>query len=698
MMLLAAGAASCAPAFAAPDERSGEPRDEIFVNAGWRDIAIDDVPVFAVVLDGEALRRGGVSAMDAVFRRLPNAARRGDFTRAAVQTDCRGFNLVANGRNPCSTTIDGREVIDARLAPATLHAIDGVSFLTGLQSPFRANAIAGGLDIATRRPGDAFAANALLQYGNGGRVYGEGGVSGRVAEGVRLLVDGYGLSDNGRIENVFLGEAVDFNASYRARIRAVVNPAGNLEIDAQIGREFFNAGTAFYAFLPGNTPDAVPAPTSNRAGRSRGWKTDAIVSARLDLGAVNVTSVSGYSRLNSRNRQDLDYANPSVNPGGVFGLGDAAGASEEIIDAVSQEVRLSFSNPRRGFLDTVTVAGVYHFVDFRFPALFQLDDLTLSDAAFFSPDNPSPVIFAQGRRDRTDIGAVVASASFNLTDRLSLDAALRAEWQTVRTDDDLLVFSARETLFSTPYKATASYRLDPALGLTSAMVFFSVGEGVRGPNPNSAPFDFGRPERARTIEGGFKTALMDGRFHLTGALFSTRVRDFQIFTLVDAAQFVVNFDRVRMRGAEGRVAFTPNDRFTAYAAVGALDTIILDAAQRSDLVGNETPYTMRTSVSVGASVTRPVAPGVDLIADVNAFRQGRRVLNAEATAIEAPAILIDASAGGRRGPLALSAYVRNAANTAYAGNFVPRENTGRGTALGLPGDPRAYGLQLIVEF
>ncbi len=667
--------------------------DEILVTADRSGAPLSEAPVFAIGIGGGALVDSGIFTVDALYDRLPNLTFGADFTSRTNPVGCRGLTLLPNGPAPCAFVVDGVQVIDARLTPLDLFGIDDAVFTTGPHGAYYANALAGAVVINTARPGDAFAAEGLVRGGNGGLFRAQGGVSGPVADGLGLRLDGFYETDGGRIENTFLNENVDFvDGNYGLRLRGVYAPSDRVEIDLQGRYVFFNQGTAAYSFVTENDFDAVPPPTSNRLGRSRGEEIGATLAARVDLGAVDLLSISGFSHLNERNRQDLDYSNGLENPFGAFGEGGSAGASSQNIDSFTQELRLSLSEPASGILNAADIGAVYTHVDIEFPATFRVDDGSLDRAAFFSPANPAPVLFAQEREDTTEIWAAYASASFSLTDRLSLDAALRVEGQRVETREALSGFSAEETVVSTPYDVTLSYQAGPYL------LFAGVGSATRGPVPNSAGLPFGAEETARTAEGGVKAGLMGGRLNVSATGFCMRVEDYQIFTLVDAAQFVVNFDRVRICGAEGAFDFAAGDRLSLYGNFGAVDTTIRDAGPRPDLEGNETPNTIRTTFNLGGAFRQPIGGGVDLVATLDASRQGRRVWNAENTAVEDPAFFLNARAGVAFGGVELAGFVSNATDTDYTENTLGFENTGRPNALSVVGRPRRYGVELRGRF
>lgn len=179
-LMLMTPAALCAQAAPATAEQPA-PGDtsEIVVTARGRTQLLQDVPVSVSVVSGAALQSQGIRTLADVTTHFSNV--KITYGTAVDQMYIRG---IGSGQDPgfeqsVATFVDGVYRSRSRAVRAALFDLDRVEVLKGPQTTFfGANAIAGALNIATRKPGKDFDYNASALYGfSDGEYNVEGGVT-----------------------------------------------------------------------------------------------------------------------------------------------------------------------------------------------------------------------------------------------------------------------------------------------------------------------------------------------------------------------------------------------------------------------------------------------------------------------------------------------------------------------------------------
>lgn len=131
-----------------------------------------------------------------------------------------------------------------------------------------------------------------------------------------------------------------------------------------------------------------------------------------------------------------------------------------------------------------------------------------------------------------------------------------------------------------------------------------------------------KKETSSAFELGFNSSLANGRVHLNGAAYYTEVDDMQFFEFFVGTfgllRVVSNIDKVEIKGLELGADFVANDYLRFYAGANFLDSEIKKNSSRPDTVGNESPYTPKYTVNVGADVNFPITDSVSFIGRVDA--------------------------------------------------------------------------------
>ena len=345
-------------------------------------------------------------------------------------------------------------------------------------------------------------------------------------------------------------------------------------------------------------------------------------------------------------------------------------------------------------------------------------------------------------------GALFGQVEYAVTNRLRFIPGLRFNHDRKRLDydqrvygglpttDPALVALQRFVLAPLAYQSnigdnnvsgqlTASYKLGEhanAYG-TFATGFKSVGLNLGGVPTDAAgrPIVAAatvRPESARHFEAGIKSQPLRGlTINVTG--FQTAIRDFQ--TQVVNAEvgvlrgYLANAEKVRVRGLELDSTWRVGESWNLYASGAFADGRYMtfrDAPppleetggpQAKDISGSVLPGISKWAASFGAEWSRPASilgQAGEVFARIDVSYRSRfssnpsssRYLMVDGYALANPRFGFRTSAGWT-----FSAWARNITNTNYF-ELLSAAPGNSGLIVGLPGDPRTFGVSLSQTF
>ena len=348
---LAAGAAHAQPVPAPPttpnDDRDEDallkPDNLIIVTAQKREQSLQDVPVAVTVVTGEALI--------------------GDFL-----TDARDLQRIAptltfaEGSSPSTSSINlrgiGTSVFDAAVEPTISVIVDGIvlgrnsqafvdlidieriEILKGPQGTlFGKNASGGVINIITQRPSDRFDLDAELLAAEDDEYQARASVSGPLGETFGARLTGFYKTIDGNIANTFDDRVFNGSESWgvRGKLEFEPSPEINVYLIADY-RETDSNGSEETALVVGQSGLAAvlaregiePGPENRQA-----FTFDPIITETsdygvslqvdADVGAVTLTSQTGYRRYDLFNTDDVDLlATDPTAPGAGLVVNDWA--------------------------------------------------------------------------------------------------------------------------------------------------------------------------------------------------------------------------------------------------------------------------------------------------------------------------------------------------------------------------------------
>ncbi|MEH6758399.1 MAG: TonB-dependent receptor [Parasphingorhabdus sp.] len=603
----------------------------IVVTARGREQDLQDVPVSVSVVDGEAITEFGLRDLQDVTARLPNVRITGG-TNADVLT-IRGLGSGQNTgfEQSVGTFVDGVYRGRSRATRAALFDLERIEVLKGPQTTFFGNnAIAGALNIVTRKPDFEFSANGSALYSPSDGEYAvEAGVtipaSDRVA--IRAAVRVAGM--DGYIDNVTLGTdgpdtkdligrfaiRADVTDSWRSDLRI---DGARLRSDDAFSSEIINCppapeyggpGLACGGYLAGGATDDKFDYRS--AGQESyfdydyfelGWTNS------FELGGVTLTSITSYFEHDNAAKIQL-IPTPQV---GIGGDGLLPTRNEEQFEQFSQEIRLTSTSG--GELEWM--AGAYYAKTdldlvnrtgfFLLPFALAVPPL----APYLAPNDP--VVGSPTLDEETNTYSAFGSITWNPIEPLRINAALRytsvekrgSRTMTFGVGDGTLTFVnplpdvAQQILAAGRGANLAQYpitkRTDdkwmPSIGLQydltpeiMAYASYTIGFKSGGFDASAQGGVFG-PESVDAYEAGIKGTAFDRALTFSLVGFRGDYSDLQETTIVfvgsGANQTIVsrvaNAAKSRVQGIELSAAIKVSPKFQLRGELGYLDSTYRD--------------------------------------------------------------------------------------------------------------------------
>jgi iron complex outermembrane receptor protein len=427
---------------AAAETRDVNALEEVVVTAQRRVESLQNVPISAQVISGDALIQQNQMNLQELAQTVP-----GVNISAQGNSDSMYIRGIGSGQNSSfdqsvATFDDDIYHGRSRLSAATFLDLERIEVLKGPQSTFFGNnAIAGALNLVTRKPSDTFDAAIRALYGMHGQYAVEGAVT--VPFSNTLSVRAAGLLDGRRgwIKNVDTGDYAPDDNNKAARLTFLYKPTDNLDATLKIEASENRDSGAEFAGQPqqfnncsGQSPQFeaifgcaaavnqhLPTGLNNDENSGPGGRND--LSTVEDVLTINYrqwdqtfTSVTGFSGYHF-----------NLQSAGNFPLAQVQATTSvpERYHQFSQELRVaSATNQRIEYL-----AGAY----------FQTDKIAnqaeqnvpvlnsyITSTPSFAPLVPYlPVATESLYSEDEQVYAIFGSVSWNATDRLKLTVGAR---------------------------------------------------------------------------------------------------------------------------------------------------------------------------------------------------------------------------------------------------------------------------------
>lgn len=664
----------------------GSASQEIVVTATKRAESQLDVPVSITAVTSDALAEQGTASIKDFARQVPGL---NYFGTVQSGLSIRGLSTGTATAATVAVTIDdvpvGSSVYIAPspnvdLDPAMLKQIE---VLRGPQGTlYGANSLGGLLKYVTRDPRTNELSGRIQLTGENTRGGGVGGsarglVNVPIAEGkAGLLLNGFYRVDAPFVDNVLAGyedEDANKNRVWGGRAALQLTPNDTLTIDiaglTQRARSE-NSGAMFldqnYAPLSGDLEFAA-LPTEGRTRYNLGT-----LIVRQDLGAVTLTSLTGYSTAFQSTQNDLTPSLGALIPllNAIGGLGASPGdrvrqVAENRTKRLTEELRLS-SNGEQALQWQL---GLFYARE-RTSTFQTIDALNAT-----GPKN----IFNGGVSPKIEDYAAFADATYKFGEMFELGGGIRVfrnEQSTPsRVAGPLNLLSpggASGTLLAGRGDTSVTWQISPKINITpDIMIYGRVATGYRPGGPNvgtGIPAQY-ENDTTTNYEIGSKGKLADGNVTYAVNGFYIDWKDIQLTALTAAnLSYLINGGRARSYGVEAAFDVTPWQGMKI-----GLSGAYTNAKLKTDLpantgtfgpAGSRLPFTPKFSVNLSLEQSFEVAPGWDAYIGGNVNHVGQRFgIVAAGPAIPRISLpdftQIDVRAGLRNADWQLDFYIRN---------------------------------------
>jgi iron complex outermembrane receptor protein len=369
-IFITAGALAAATSSSASENGGLE---EIVVTAQRRVESAQNVGIAMTVLSGQSLAEKSISFVNDLQNAVPSLQVEPAFGSSQPQFRLRGVGFIdytSNNTSPVGVSLDGVAFALPIQTQGQLFDIDRVEVLRGPQGTlYGRNTTGGEINFISNRPTADPHAGFSLEYGSHNELNAEGFVSGSIAEGLmgRLAVatEQGGAWQRDRVTGQALGDRDKF--AVRGQLQWDPSEAVDFRFGVHGAQDKSDEQGLYLLqpFTPGSGPPSIPADTSRYA---TGWALNPTfakligisgnskpgldnsnngvdLTANIDFGGVNLTSITAYNKLIRREYADWDATQ----------FDDSDEYLNSDLDVFSQELRLAGNDGPFGW-----VTGIFY--------------------------------------------------------------------------------------------------------------------------------------------------------------------------------------------------------------------------------------------------------------------------------------------------------------------------------------------------
>jgi iron complex outermembrane receptor protein len=702
--LMAIALTGCSGIAAGAQQDATQQLQTVIVTAQKRAENIQSVPIQITALSGQQLASAGVHNTQQALNLIPNVNVAHSFTFLNSFVTIRGISEINNADPPMLVVVDGVAQNNQKQLLMDLFDVQQVQVLAGPQGGlYGQNAIGGALIITTHRPTDQFDSSMDLTYGNGDAYGATASVSGPIVKDRLLMqIDGNVHGSGGLITDPYLGKKIDaVNHDDTARVRLLALPASWLTLDLRAGYNGFKGGATWDSVVFSSDANDIEPPESDYRGATAGNVRDLAFKFDADLGFATLTGVTGYTNLWEDYRGSLDFTNPVINPGGLFGFLGPIGQGQNLSTAMtSQEIHLVSPTAQR----LRWIIGAYYVKTTKSLLTRGFFEIPVGSDQFYNlPD----VIINRDEADHNYSWALYGQADYDLTTRLTATAGFRYDYNDIAQTNEVtpgLGDLARRSESASEPKATLTYHFT-----TRTLGYLTYSTGFRGGGFNSpgisAPYsEYFKPETLTNYEAGFKTSWLDQRLIVNGAYYYDVDHNYQFFFVnaANGSQIIQNLNRVHISGVELSAQAVVAGGLQVFGGLGTTHTNIIDSADVSaafpGIEGNKTPKTIPWNLKAGFQYDRPL--GNDLVGTLRMdyTHDGKEYWQVDNHAVQKPLDLLDARAGFEFAPWGIYIWGKNLTDERYYEDYNPAKFSGLPYDIGSLAQPRTYGLEVTARF
>ena len=736
-MLLGASALFGVMAFAgAAAAAEGATVGELVVTAQKRAENVQDVPIAITALSASQLKDQHVTNILDLNGLSPSLSIKTDDNAANPKIFIRGVGLNdfnPNTATPVAIYVDGVYIGSPLAQMGQFFDLERIEVLRGPQGTlYGRNTTGGAINVISRKPTQAFQADASAEYGNYNALTLEGGLGGPlVQDKLAFRIAGAGGWDDGYTLNRLTGRHGNDQDRWTGRGSLLFTPSNDFEVLAQLrygeskGGSIWAYNRPLFPATPAATgPDGFCAPgfyTSGQCtdiagygntssnlyqgdyhleGKDKVRTFGAAVTATWTLGAVSLVSVTGFDSAHRNDQEDTDAGPNDVITASYL-------AKQKMI---SEELRLQ-SN---GEGPAKWVAGLYASRDdlqtnSHYDILRLFRNPTPSNPSGADPAN-SIGVFGWPYTQKTTSYAAFGQLDYKVTPKLTATAGLRYSSDRKKFDYTSDVENGALVLFTLDEsKSFGSF--SGKLGLQyqvseRANVYATYNRGYKsggffgGQAVDPALLQPYRNETVNAYEIGAKSEWFDRRLRANLSAFYYDYKDLQVYDLVLVGaiteQIFTNASNARIYGAEAELTAAPIEGLTLQLGASSLNATYQDFHSLSgDFSGNTLPNAPKLSVNALAQYQWPMLGGAMRIEADATYRSRIYFDTRNLARLSDPSRTFVNARLGWTSPdqhYELGVWGRNIFDETNISDIIPIE--GLGFDLFSMGKPRTYGVYL----
>jgi len=504
------------PGYAADEEAEGTLfMDEIIVSARKRNENIQEIPVSVTALTGDFIDEANINNVVDIADFTPGFSFASAFGRQGDRPVIRGQSSIQGPAN-AAFFVDG-VYISGSAQSILLDNLERVEVIKGPQSAIYGRAtFAGAINYITKRPTNEMEGKVSFTIGEHENFEASGFLSGAITEDKLFFnIGGKFYNFGGDYENSFPGlegESIGQEQTFTINTALFFNPTETFEAIFKFDYSEDNDGHYAIGLQPGSEnncflgvarqyfcgeieiPEGAPRLETNFFDRDAGIKRDTLrtsLTLNADVGGHTLTSITAYSKRDTRAIQDQTYAGEDNR--GFFRFGFITDDDTDL-KTFSQELRIT--SP--GDQDFRYLFGAYYFSE---------SSETFSRG---SGGSPTADLTYNGRGEIENI-AIFGQAQYDITDQLTFSAELRWAEETVRDFQTEGVVSDEQKYKAWTPRFTLDYQATDNL-----LIYASASRGNKPGTINTQTLlpDELRPvdeEKLWSYEIGLKSTFMDGR-------------------------------------------------------------------------------------------------------------------------------------------------------------------------------------------
>lgn len=670
---LGAGAQDADPATgAAADNVELGTIGEIVVMARKRSERLIEIPETISVLTSDQIERSGIASLNDVGRQTPNIVlnRRQDNEPNVV---IRGVGAFGNTQGIGFYVDDVQNFTDQS---AALADVERIEILKGPQGTlYGGSNVGGAIKYVLKKPNDELGFEGKAEYGSYGTANVFAAANVPASETFALRVSGYSNRSDGYVRNSLIGGEPDASEEWGTRVALGWQPSDSLDVQFSYRHNELENGGNIYV-IAADGADYSRVVDYNHDVTNDRTVDGGILTVTYDAGVADLTSVTSYTRRDTRFAWDLDYTSADA----VFGIN----GDRHETDVFTQELRLASTGG--GALDWL-VGAYYAAIDDRTP--------TSNVDLLLGVDAGGPMVIEDFNNGTTEERqyALFGTTNYNFG-KFRIGGGLRvarSEYTGRILNDPILSAEVNDT--SVLPKLTLAYDLTDAAMLYGNVAIGSEPGKVNVGNGAGSPY---RPERATSVEAGIKGTAFGRTITYEVAAFHIDYRRRQFETRFVAPSGVIteettNIGQSISYGLEAGISYQPISSLTLSASGGWLHSEWDDQNALFNLEpvdGLRVPFAPEFSGNVAVDYRQPLGDRLEigLRADVsytssfywdvpNASRQPAYEM-----------VNVRLSIGDPQAGWEVAVRGENVSDSEYFTEYTP-DVFGPGLGLGAPGSP-----------